>query len=70
MEMEIRQSDRIAYLPGHMQEGQSSNTQEHLFLVFDSSVTVLSSNRAVGLDWNGICIRLIIIFVIEVSLRY
>ncbi len=49
-------SDRIACLPGHLGRGRSSDTQERLFLSFDSSVTVLRSNQAIGFAWIWICI--------------
>jgi len=51
MEMVIRQSDRIACLPGHMGKGWSSDTKPHLILSFDSSVTVLRSSQAVVSAW-------------------
>jgi hypothetical protein len=57
MEMVIRQSDRISYLPGCMGRGWSSNNQEHLIVSFDSSVTVLRSNQVVCLAWIWIGIR-------------
>ena len=38
MEMVIRQSYRIACLPGHMGKEWSRNTKQHLILSFDSSL--------------------------------
>jgi len=58
MQMVIRQSDRIACLPGHVGRGRSCDTYEHIFLKLDSSVTVLRSNRAVGFAWIWIGIVL------------
>ncbi len=57
MEMGIRQSERIACLPGRVDDGGwSSDTQEHLIWALDSSVTVLRRKWSVrfALIWIGI----------------
>ncbi len=54
MEMVIRQSCRITCLSGHLGGGRSSDTQESLFVSFDSLLTVLRSNRGFVWIWIGI----------------
>jgi hypothetical protein len=57
--MVIRQSNRIAYLPGSVGlggRGRSSDTQEHLFWALVPSVTFLRSNRGLpGFGWHSLC---------------
>jgi hypothetical protein len=50
MEMVIKQSDRIACLPAWAEDGQEVPKNIYLWR-FDSSVTVLRSNRVVGFVW-------------------
>ena len=50
IEMVSRQSDRIDCLPAWAEDGQEIPKNIYL-LSFDSSVTVLRSNRVVGFVW-------------------
>ncbi len=51
VEMVIRQSEHIAYLPGRVGGERSSDTKERLFVSFDSLVTVLRSNQLDDFAW-------------------
>ncbi len=57
MEMVIRQSDRIAGLPGHVGRGRSNDTKDRLFVSFDSLVIVLRSNLVLDFAWIWLGIR-------------
>ncbi len=56
IKMVIKQSDRIACLPAWEEDGQEVPKNIYLW-IFDSSVTLLRSNRVVGFlwIWIGIC---------------